>query len=103
MLSSPVRQLSHLLPFGKKPVIGRIVLLPNPFKLLLKSLHILGVLHDQHILPVALDGLGGPVEGACDEHPAVHDGELVVHVPAVLVVAHLDPCELQEPAQAILW
>lgn len=93
-----MRQLNHLLPFGKKTVIGRIVLFPNPFKLILKSLHIIGVLHDQHVLPVVLDGLGGPVEGACDEHPPVHDGELVVHVAAVLVVAHLDPCSRQWPS-----
>lgn len=94
-----MRQLNHLLPFGKKPVIGRVVLFPNPFKLVLKSLHIHGILYNQHILPVALDGLGGPVERAGDEHPAVHDGELVVHVAAVLVVSHLDPCGDTDTAQ----
>lgn len=35
--------------------------------------------------------MGGPVEGARDERPPVHDSELVVHVTALLVVAHLDP------------
>ena len=37
------------------------------------------------------ESLRGPVEGASDQHPPVHDGELVVHIAQVLVVPDLDP------------
>lgn len=77
--------------FGKKHVLEGIVEFPNPFELLQERLHVLGVLHDQDVLPVVLDRLRGPVEGARDEHLPVHDGELVVHVAALLVVPNLDP------------
>ena len=72
---------------------GGVELLPDALELLQEEPHILLVLHDEHVLPVVLNGLCGPVEGASDQHLPVHDGELVVHVAQVLVVPDLDPCK----------
>ena len=75
---------------------GGVELLPDALELLQEEPHVLLVLHDEHVLPVVLNGLRGPVEGASDQHLPVHDGELVVHVAQVLVVPDLDPCKVRD-------
>lgn len=79
----------------EKSILCRVKLVPNTLKFSQKEPDVVGVLHDEHVLPVVLDGLRGPVEGAGDEHLPVHHGELVVHVAKVLVVPDLDTCKTE--------
>lgn len=65
---------------GEKAVLGGVKFFPDALKLLQEQPHILRVLHNQDVLPVVLDGLCGPIEGAGNEHLLVNDGKLVVHV-----------------------
>lgn len=79
----------------EKSVLCRVKLVPNALEFRQKEPDVVGVLHDEYVLPVVLDGLRGPVEGAGDQHLPVHHGELVVHVAEVLVVPHLDACKTE--------
>src|SRR3989338_3778219 len=63
---------------------------PKTFKLCSERLEKSSLGKDGDVLVVAEVGVAGPVVAAVDEHLAVHDGELVVHVELALVLAHLD-------------